>query len=268
MSEAQAANITLMRLILESPSPEQLDADLAGHPDTAVRDLWHRHRQAFFSLKQAASVVDHGTARGTGAVERIAAGFDSAARICPEASVALYSLGDADELAEASREIVDWIKAAGLLAPGRHILDLGCGIGRLAGPLAAAGATYLGVDVSAEMVRIATERNPQLAFRRISGAGLPASLGGSCFDRVLAVDVFPYLVAAGQPLVRTFLADCRRVLAPGGELVIFNYAYDRDPPAARDELAQLAAASGYRLLLAGAQPFRAWDGRVFRLALP
>ena len=186
----------------------------------------------------------------------------------PEASVALYSLGDAEELAEASREIVDWIKAAGLLAPGRHILDLGCGIGRLAGPLAAAGATYLGVDVSAEMVRIATERNPQLAFRRISGAGLPASLGGSCFDRVLAVDVFPYLVAAGQPLVRTFLADCRRVLAPGGELVIFNYAYDRDPPAARDELAQLAAASGYRLLLAGAQPFRTWDGRVFRLALP
>jgi len=53
-----------------------------------------------------------------------------------------------------------------LLEPraGEHILDLGCGTGHLSAQIAAAGASVLGVDRSAEMVLAARAAYPDLKF--------------------------------------------------------------------------------------------------------
>ena len=54
----------------------------------------------------------------------------------------------------------------GAACPGaRRVLDVGCGTGRHAGLLAAAGLSVDGLDLEPEFVRIARERNPGGSFR-------------------------------------------------------------------------------------------------------
>ena len=48
--------------------------------------------------------------------------------------------------------------------PGEHILDIGCGTGHLTAQIAASGAIVRGIDRSAEMVRQAREKFPELRF--------------------------------------------------------------------------------------------------------
>jgi trans-aconitate methyltransferase len=62
-----------------------------------------------------------------------------------------------------------WKMAAGVLEllapkPGEKILDVGCGTGHLTAQIAEAGAEVLGVDRSAEMIRQAKEKYPDLHF--------------------------------------------------------------------------------------------------------
>lgn len=71
---------------------------------------------------------------------------------------------------------------------GRRILDAGCGTGALAVEAAHRGADVVAVDLSATLVKLARERQPEVAgtidFR--SGDMLDASLGR--FDHVVAMD--------------------------------------------------------------------------------
>src|SRR5688572_27932093 len=64
------------------------------------------------------------------AVRRWAAAFDRAACASPEGSVALYALGNPELLKAATEEVVVWLRDWGLIGRERHVLDLGCGIGR------------------------------------------------------------------------------------------------------------------------------------------
>ncbi len=72
---------------------------------------------------------------------------------------------------------------------GRRVLDAGCGTGALAVDLALRGAQVVGVDLSPNLVRVATERLPA-ALRRLvtfeSGDMLSEQLGE--FDHVVAMD--------------------------------------------------------------------------------
>ena len=71
---------------------------------------------------------------------------------------------------------------------GRRILDAGCGTGALAVEAARRGADVVAIDLSATLVKLARERQPEVAgtidFR--SGDMLDASLGR--FDHVVAMD--------------------------------------------------------------------------------
>jgi SAM-dependent methyltransferase len=201
------------------------------------------------------------------AVQAFAEAFDRAAVVSPEASVALHSFGDPGRLALATEEVVRRMDEWGLLGHDRTVLDLGCGIGRFAVVLAGRVRRVVGLDISARMVAEAQRRCAGLAnveIRRTSGRDL-AGIADGAIDTILAADSFPYLVLAGPALVRRHVEEAGRVLKPGGQLLILNHSYRGDEAADRRELADLAAATGFRLRQAGTRPFALWDGLAFHL---
>src|SRR3954454_10998135 len=90
--------------------------------------------------------------------------------------------------------------------PGERVLDLGCGDGTLTAQIAAAGATVIGIDASAEMVAGAAARG--LDARLIDATKLPFD---SEFDAVFTNAVLHWIADADG-----VLAGVRRALKPGG----------------------------------------------------
>lgn len=245
----------------------------ASHPTVdAMRGLLERRTGAMDALARevAETAAGHDASGPTPAegVARIAAFFDRAVRHSPEASVALYSLGDPAILAAATAEIVDWLEAQSLLRPGADVLDLGCGIGRVAAALAPRCGSVLGLDVSAGMVAEAAMRlagMPGVTVRQTAGQDLDMLAAGS-LDLVLAIDSFPYIVQTGAGMALRHVEGAARALRPGGALCILNLSYRGDPDADRTDAAGWAVATGMRLVHDGGQPFQVWDGTAFVLA--
>jgi len=93
------------------------------------------------------------------------------------------------------------------------ILDLGCGTGRFALPLAARfSAAVVGVDPSAKMLAQA-RRAPGVHFLQGQGEHIP--LGDRAVDLVFTSMVYHHFT---QP--RIVAAECRRVLQAGGSLFV------------------------------------------------
>lgn len=193
--------------------------------------------------------------------------FDWSVTQSEEASVALYSLGSADLLAEATREVALRLESFGVLDRARSALDIGCGIGRMEVALAPRLRSIHGIDVSPKMIEAASRRcagldNVSLAIS--SGLDL-AFLASATFDLVLAVDSFPYLVQAGAALVRAHFHEVARVLARGGDFVILNFAYDRSLAEDRAAVRVLADESSLAVVVDGEAPFTLWNARAFVL---
>ncbi|MCB9559540.1 MAG: class I SAM-dependent methyltransferase [Kofleriaceae bacterium] len=94
----------------------------------------------------------------------------------------------------------------------RAVLELGCGTGRLLAQVDA--PVRLGIDVAAGMLAHARARG--LAVARADAHALPFADG--TFDAIVAgKGVFRYLEAA------VALAECARVLRPGGRLALHQY---------------------------------------------
>lgn len=100
---------------------------------------------------------------------------------------------------------------------GRRILDLGCGVGRNAVVLAAAGAKVIGVDPSADLLADARDRaeaaEVRVEFHQAVLAEL-AFLRSDSFDAALSV----MALAATDDLARVF-RQVHRVLKPEAPLV-------------------------------------------------
>lgn len=108
-----------------------------------------------------------------------------------------------------------------LARPGeRRVLDVACGPGNYAAD-AARGLTgdgaYIGLDYSAAMLAQAvhTHRRPRVAFVRGDAHRLPFADGS--FDTVTCLAAL-YLIPDPLPV----LDEMARVLAPGGELIVFT----------------------------------------------
>ena len=249
---------------------DALDAAPPGAAVSAMRRLVEGRTAALDALArevaQTAATQDaSGLPTGEG-VAQVAAFFDRAVGHSPEASVALYSLGDPAILAAATEEIVEWLRAQGLLREGADVLDVGCGIGRVAAVLAPRCRSVLALDVSSGMVAEASRRLAGMAsvtVRQTGGEDLDA-LDAAAFDLALAVDSFPYVVQTGTAL--RHIEGTARALRPGGALCVLNFSYRRDLAADRADAAAGAAASGMRLVVDGARPFRLWDGTAFVFA--
>ena len=98
---------------------------------------------------------------------------------------------------------------------GRRILDAGCGSGPLTAALRAQGAVVTGFDASAAMVDLARERLGEDADVRVADLAGPLPFADAEFDDVVASLVLHYLEDWTVPL-----AELRRVLKPGGRLMV------------------------------------------------
>lgn len=97
---------------------------------------------------------------------------------------------------------------------GRTALDVGCGAGLLAEPLARLGAAVTGVDAAPELIEAARTHAGEagLAIRYV--AGEVADIPGQ-FDLVTALEVVEHVADPG-----TFVRQLAQRLAPGGLLVM------------------------------------------------
>ena len=101
------------------------------------------------------------------------------------------------------------------LARGDRLLDLGCGAGALIRLVADAGVSAVGTDYSERALAAARAALPGGRFVRGNAAALP--FPDACFDRIAALGVLGYV--SQRDLARV-LAECARVLRPGGMLLI------------------------------------------------
>lgn len=279
-------NVALMHLFMNASRPDEAERalrDAAGRLRSTGDDAGTARLLALLDLlrvnPQAAGVVrsvlggldhDRDAVEAGDQLSYWAAAFDRAARHNPEASVALYALGNADLLASATAEVVDRLGDWGLLASETECLDLGCGIGRFETALAGRVRRIVGVDISEAMVETARRRTEGLRnveIRQVAGRDL-AGFAARSFDLVLAVDAFPYLVQSGRSLADAMLAEMARVLRPGGHLVILNFSYRGDLELDRTDVRDFADSSRLTPVRDGSADFQFWDGVTFMLRKP
>ena len=264
-----SAELATMQLLLALGGMKSVAECLAALPEQPViHALQHIVARGQPGLAGAAALVEQGLARErTGAVATIRDQFDRAVAIAPEAAVALYSLGSAEILDRATAEIVARLDEWRVLKPNMTALDIGCGIGRLEAALAPRLRMMTGIDVSPGMIEEAQRRCAALAnveFAVCDGLSL-AALAGRRFDLILAVDAFPYLVAADLALAERHIADAAHLLPRGGVLVILNYSYRGDLGADRHAVADLSERYGLTVERNGTRDFNIWDGATFLL---
>jgi SAM-dependent methyltransferase len=107
------------------------------------------------------------------------------------------------------------------LDPGQRVLDLGCGAGEFTAEIDAGGAEAVGVEVAEAAVALACRLHPDLDFRLVPIDGaLP--FGDASFDLVWASEVIEHVADTGL-----WLAEVRRVLAPGGRLLVTTPSHGR-----------------------------------------
>lgn len=282
----QPDTIALMRVLIEAATEEaardgfeRAKALCTSQDDKervtrleGLQRLWRAHPDAWRLVRSTIEGIEHrrDDSSPDETLRYWATAFDRLAAQSPEASVALYSLGSPDLLAAATDEIVARLDEWALLGPDRDAVDLGCGIGRFLLALAPRLRRIRGLDISTRMVAEAARRCravPTISVEQGTGRDL-ATVPDLSADLVLAADVFPYLVQAGGGLAEKHIAECARILRPGGAALILNYAYSGNIDAQRREVADLATKVHLKVERNGSADFALWDGRTFLLRKP
>ena len=268
-SEASAP-IVLMELVQLTEDPAAIARalpTLAGEP-ARLRELARQFAENEAGCRTIVRMIRQGLDSPEVAkdaeegIERSRRLFDASVAQSEESSVALYSLGNPELLAAATDEVVRVLEDWGVLGLGRDALEIGCGIGRLMVPLSSRVRSVAGTDVSSGMIAAATRRLAALSNASVhltQGQDL-SQFGSGSIDLVYSVDAFPYLVLSGQALVERHFLEIRRVLRPGGDFVLFNYAYGRTREDADREVLAFARRADLEVVRADEAPFRIWNG--------
>lgn len=118
---------------------------------------------------------------------------------------------------ESLGKLRSFVETAGV-APGHHVLDVGCGTGVLLPLLAeAVGPTgrVTALDVSPQMLGAARRRNPGLPVRYLLADAAAVLEPRGSYDRVICSSVVPHFADVG-----TALRALAALLRPGGALLI------------------------------------------------
>jgi SAM-dependent methyltransferase len=105
-----------------------------------------------------------------------------------------------------------------------RILDYGCGYGRAAAALAAAGWRVVGVDFAAGMIARGRREHPGLDLRHIEG--LPLAEPDGAFDAAILFAVLTCIPTDADQ--RALVAELRRLIRPGGLLYVSDYLLQTD----------------------------------------
>lgn len=104
---------------------------------------------------------------------------------------------------------------AARLARAKRVLDLGCGTGYGTAEISKSAAMVLGLDISADAVTHVKQSysHPNVRLVRASATAIPVR--NASFDLVVAFEVIEHIAEWSK-----LLEEVRRVLAPGGQLVV------------------------------------------------
>ncbi len=116
-------------------------------------------------------------------------------------------------------EFFERLKALGILRPGMRALDLATGTGTIARGLATRGCEVTGLDRSAPLMEQAAEldRGAGVVVKYVNAAAEETGLAAAEFDLVTAGQCWHWF---DRPRAA---AEARRLLKPGGRLVIANF---------------------------------------------
>jgi SAM-dependent methyltransferase len=152
------------------------------------------------------------------------------------------------------QEFLESFKSLAGLEPSAEVLDIGCGIGRMAIPLTtwlSPQGRYEGCDVVPSSIRWCQQnissRHRNFSFRHMDvknglynpSGSVPAEdytfpFASSSFDVVIAVSLFTHLL---PPATSQYLKEIHRVLRPGGRLFATWFLWDPDCNQSREALA-------------------------------
>jgi SAM-dependent methyltransferase len=98
------------------------------------------------------------------------------------------------------------------------VLDVGCGVGVSHRFLTTTFRSLYGVDISKELVDVASRMNAGAHYVSYGGPRLPFESGS--FDLAFAMNVLHHVPPRSMP---SFVSDLRRVVRPGGVVVVFEH---------------------------------------------
>lgn len=113
-------------------------------------------------------------------------------------------------------EVVPSLLDAARVHPGSRVLDVATGPGYAAAEAHARGASVVGVDVAAAMVRLAGSLHPEIDFQEADAEALPFEDG--TFDAVVSNFIVPHLARPEQAA-----GELVRVLDLGGSLALTTW---------------------------------------------
>lgn len=116
------------------------------------------------------------------------------------------------------------------ILPHQRVLDSGCGNGRIADLFSQSKVEYVGMDISSEMVDLASRLHPRREF--VVGSMISPPFADASFDAILSIASFHH-VPSKELRIKT-VQEAYRLLRPGGYVLMTNwnlhqwkYTFDR-----------------------------------------